>query len=176
MRTLLAATLSVLALIASPVQADFSIGGSAGYVEVEGDADDLDFDGSDVGFKVFGRYMFNEGFGIEGGYIDFGEPDEDVLGQNLAIDANGWNLFLVGNLPLSNSFDLFAKAGAVHWDADSIIDGIEVGSDDGTDLALGGGLRWNLSESLSFRGEVDWYDVDDIDQAWMASVGLEIRF
>ena len=72
--------------------------------------------------------------------------------------------------------NVFAKAGVVAWEADSIIDGFLVNADDGTDLALGFGARWNSSESFGIRAEVDWFDIDEADSLWMASVGFELRF
>jgi OOP family OmpA-OmpF porin len=166
-----------LALAATSANADpgFSIGASAGYVTVADSDSTVEFDGNDVGYKFYGTYMFNNYFGLEGGYVDFGAPDTDVSGSNLSIEATGWNGYLIANLPLGNTFDLFAKAGAVKWDADSFIDGIAVDSDDGSDLALSGGARLNIG-SLGIRAEIDWYDIADTDKAWMASVGLEFRF
>jgi hypothetical protein len=98
-------------------------------------------DASDTGYKLFGRYMFNNGFGIEGGYIDFGKPDDDFLGQTAQIDAEAWSLYGVGALGLSDNFDLFAKAGFISWEADSLLNGVPVGFDDGEDLALGIGAK-----------------------------------
>jgi hypothetical protein len=48
--------------------------------------------------------------------------------------------------------------------------------DDGTDLAISGGLRWNITDNIGVRAELDWYDVSEADKAWMAGAGLEIRF
>jgi OOP family OmpA-OmpF porin len=120
--------------------------------------------------------MFNNGFGIEGNYIDFGKPDDNILGQIARIDAEAWTLYGVGSLGLSDTFDLFAKAGVVSWEADSLIDGVRVGVDDGEDLALGIGAKLNFSESLGLRTEFEWFDIDDADAVWMASIGLELRF
>jgi hypothetical protein len=86
------------------------------------------------------------------------------------------SLYGVGALGLSDSFDLFAKAGVVSWEADSLIDGIPVDADDGEDLALGIGASFNANETFGLRAEFDWFDVDDADAVWMASVGFEIRF
>ena len=121
-----------LALTATSANADsgFSLGASAGYVTIADSDATVDFDGNDVGYKVFGSYMFNNFFGLEGGYVDFGAPDTDILASNFSIEATGWNAYLVGNLPLGDTFDLFAKAGAVKWDADSFIDGINVDTDE----------------------------------------------
>jgi len=178
MKILLVATTTALCMTAGIASADsgFTVGASAGYSKIKDSEGGLSFDANDIGWKAFGTYMFTNGIGIEGGYVDFGKPDASIFGSNLAIDAGGWNLYAVGSLPLSERFDLFAKAGAIRWDADSIVDGVNVGSDSGTVLALGLGGRWNISDSLGFRSEFDWYDVSEADSVWMVSVGLEFRF
>jgi OOP family OmpA-OmpF porin len=172
------ATSLCLIILAGTASADdgFSLGASYGYVNIEDSDQDFSFDATDTGYKLFASYTFRNGFGIEGGYIDFGKPDDDILGQIARIDADGWNLYGVGNLGLSDSFDLFAKAGVVSWEADSLIDGVQVGADDGEDLALGIGARFNSGGALGLRAEFEWFDIDDADAVWMASVGIEFRF
>ena len=93
-----------------------------------------------------------------------------------SIDAEAWSLYGVGELELSDSLDLFAKAGVISWEADSLIDGVPVDVDDGEDLALGIGAKWNSSGALGLRAEFEWFDIDDADAVWMASVGFEFRF
>ena len=168
-----------LAILSSPiVHADerLSLGASIGYVNIENDDPGFEFDANDTGYKFFANYTFSNSLAIEGGYIDFGSPEDIVGGLPGEIDASGWNLYGVGNLPLSGDVNLFAKAGFVAWEADSIIDGFLVDTDDGTDLALGFGANWNTSESFGIRAAVDWYDIDEADSIWMASVGFELRF
>ncbi len=153
-----------------------AIGASAGYVNIEDSDPGFDFEANDTGYKLFASYQFSNNLGIEGGYIDFGKPDDVIQGLPGEIDASGWNLYGVGNLPLSDSVDLFAKAGIVSWDADSILDGVLVDTADGNDLALGIGARWNMGETFGVRAEADWFDIDEADSVWMASVGFELRF
>ena len=178
MKNLVITSLVLFIFAAGNAVADpgFSLGASVGYTKVEDSDPDFAFDASDTGYKVFGAYTFNNNFGIEGGYIDFGAPSDDILGLTGKIDARGWNLYGVGNLPLSQSFDLFAKAGVVSWDADSFVNGLPVDTDDGTDLALGIGARLNVGSSLGIRTEFDWFDISDADQVWMVSLGVEFRF
>jgi OOP family OmpA-OmpF porin len=152
-----------------------ALGASYGYTQIDDSAGGLSLDASDTGYKLFGSYSFNNGLGIEGGYIDFGEPDDNILGQVARIDAAGWNLYGVGTLGLSESFDLFAKAGVVSWEADSILNGVRIARDDGEDLALGIGARFGMG-ALALRTEFEWFDISDADAVWMASVGLEFRF
>ena len=172
------ALLGLAALISTSAYADegLSLGASAGYVNIEDSEPGFDFEASDTGYKLFANYEFTNNLAIEGGYVDFGNPEDVVLGLPGEIDASGWNLYGVGNLPLSDSVDLVAKAGIVNWEADSIIDGILVDTEDGTDLALGFGARWKMGDAFGFRAEVDWFDIDEADSVWMASVGFELRF
>jgi len=59
-------------------------------------------------------YQFNQYAAIEGGYSQFGEgkssiPNVDTMKTNL----RGFGFDVKGIMPVSNQFDLFAKAGAV---------------------------------------------------------------
>jgi len=166
-----------LTLLAGAASADegLALGASYGYAKIDDSDSGLSFDGSDSGYKLFANYTFANGFGIEGGYVDFGSPDDNILGQVASIDASGWNLYGVGTLGLSDGFDLFAKAGVVSWEADSVLNGIRIDKDDGNDLALGIGAKFG-SGSLGLRTEFEWFDISDADAVWMASIGLEFRF
>ena len=172
------ATSLCLMILGSTVNADegLSLGASYGYANIKTSDQDFTFDAADSGYKLFGTYMFSNGFGIEGGYTDFGAPDDDILGQVASIDAEAWSLYGVGALGLSESFDLFAKAGVISWDAESKVFGVPVDVDDGQDLALGIGAKFNTSGSLGLRAEFEWFDIDDADAVWMASVGFEFNF
>lgn len=177
MKKIAVTLLGLAALISSSAWAEgLSLGASVGYVNVEDNEPGFDFEANDTGYKLFANYEFSSRLAIEGGYIDFGKPTDSFQGLSGQIDASGWNLYGVGNLPLSDGVDLFAKAGIVNWNADSIIDGVQVDNADGNDLALGFGARWKATESLGIRAEADWFDIDEADSVWMASIGFELRF
>ena len=178
MKKFTVALLGLSALCAASANADegLTLGASVGYVNVEDSDPGFDFDATDTGYKLFANYEFSNRLAIEGGYIDFGKPEDQFPGFFGQIDASGWNLYGVGNLPLSDGVDLFAKAGIVAWEADSIIDGVLVDTEDGNDLALGFGAHWNANQAFGLRAEVDWFDIDEADSVWMASVGFELRF
>jgi OOP family OmpA-OmpF porin len=177
MKKITVALLGFAVFLTAPAFAEgLSLGASVGYVNIEDSEPGFDFEANDTGYKLFASYEFSNHLGIEGGYVDFGEPNDQFQGFRGEIDASGWNLYGVGNLPLTDGVDLFAKAGIVSWNADSIIDGILVDTDDGNDLALGFGARWNVNESFGFRAEADWFDIDEADSVWMASIGFELRF
>lgn len=101
----------------------FYLGAGIGHASVgnlEQDDDELSFDGDDLGFKLFAGYNFGLipflELAVEGGYIDFGKPDDVIEDTRVELDLDG--LTLVGLVGLKlGPVDLFAKAGAISWDA-----------------------------------------------------------
>lgn len=168
---------AILSLLAGNAFAQgFTAGASIGYAKIEDSESGLSIDANDTGFKIFGAYNFNENWGVEAGYIDFNKPSTNVLGTDLAIEANGFDVYGVGMLPAGEDFDLFGKVGVIAWDAKGFVDGVESGDDSGTDLALGIGARWKSSGAFGIRGEWEWFNISDADTVWMFSLGAELRF
>ncbi|HSD69648.1 MAG TPA: outer membrane beta-barrel protein [Woeseiaceae bacterium] len=178
MRKAIAASVLLVALAAAPAFADkgFSAGASLGYSNVSIEESGASVDFNDVGYKIFGAYMFNDNWGIEGGWMDMGSMSEDVFGTEFELEVDGIDLFVVGSMPVSETFDLFGKAGMVSWDAKFSASGFGSGSDSGEDIAVGLGGRFNTSGGFGFRGEFEWFDIEDIDSAWLFSVGFEYSF
>jgi outer membrane immunogenic protein len=163
------------------------IGGSVGSVTVAVDIPDEDlgevfeFDESDFAWKAFGGYNFDLGvvdLAIEGGYVDLGAPSADLLGSEVELDINGWDVFGVLGVDIG-PVGVFAKAGMVSWDASASIDGFDAGSDDGSDPAYGIGARFALG-NLEIRGEYEMIDIDpedaDSEDVYMLSAGLVFNF
>ena len=178
MRKASAASVLLVALAAAPAFADkgFSAGAAVGYSSVSIEDSGVSVDFNDIGYKVFGAYMFNDNWGIEGGWMDMGSMSENVQGTEIELEVDGFDVFAVGAMPVSETFDLFAKAGIVSWDATVSATGFGESSDSGEDLALGFGGRFNTSGGFGFRGEFEWFDVEDVDSAWLFSVGFEYAF
>ena len=160
------------------------IGGSAGGASIESDfgsddppipdlPDSLDED--DTAFKVFAGYTFDlpvVDLGIEAGYVDFGAPEVDVLGNELSISTTALNLWGVVTLD-AGVIDLFAKLGYVYWDVETEILG-QSADTDGSDIGYGVGLGIGLGP-VRIRGEYELYDLDNFDVG-MLSAGIEFRF
>jgi hypothetical protein len=155
-----------------------------------------DFGGSDVSFNFVAGWMFNQNWGLEIGYIDFGQATDD-LGLPEAcstfgcssrqwtseVKRDGFQAFLIGSLPLSESVDLFGKAGVINWDAD--YEGYErselyasgfplppqnariSASDDGTDMAAGIGINLRTDSPFSLRADLSYYDFDKTDSVYV---------
>lgn len=176
--SVLIAALALTFMTSAALAEGFSVGASVGSskIEIDDSSSGIAFDGSDVGWKVFGKYMFNDNWGLEAGYVDFGNPDDNIMGVDIDIEADGIAAFLIGSYPASESFDLFGKAGYVFWDAEISSPGVPSESDDGSDLALGIGAAFNTSDTFSILGEWEWFDISDSDTVWMLSVGIEVGF
>lgn len=161
----------------------FYVGGSAGGASIEADFGNTppipgvpsSLDEDDTAFKVFGGFMFDLPLielGVEAGYVDFGEPEIDILGNELSLSTTGYNLWGIAAIE-SGPVDLFAKLGYFSWELDAEILAAS-DSADGSDLGYGAGIAFSLG-SLQVRGEYEVYDLDDFDVA-MLSVGLVYRF
>ena len=183
------------ALISAPASAEFYLGASAGESTLETsdtfDGEEYDFEASDTHFKVFGGYMFNEYFGVEAAFLDLGALDDRVGFDGgeagpLAIDADadftGIAAEVVGQYPIGD-FDLFAKVGVISYELDGDLtlsdsDGVlerESFSVDGEELIYGVGARYNFGQ-IGVRAEYEVVDADDIDDAFVWSIGVEYSF
>ena len=172
---------SFVALAPAESQAGGYIGGSLGQAYIEVDAGTpavpQTFDENDFGFKAFAGYEFNLvaiTLGLELDYVDFGAPAGDVAGTQFEVEADGIAGFGTAGFDLG-PLDIYGKYGMVSWDASISIDGIDAGSDDGTDPAYGVGVKFGVGP-LEVRGEYEIYDLADSEDVTMLSVGLVWRF
>jgi OOP family OmpA-OmpF porin len=87
--------------------------------------DRTSFDDSDVGFGIVGGYRLNRYLAFEGGYVDLGEvvleshatgtfpEDNGALDINVESHTSGFTASVLGTLPLSRDWELFARGGAL---------------------------------------------------------------
>ena len=174
------AILFAAALLALPVlpavAADngFYLGGSIGQANLK--IEDLsngistaDFNADDTAYKLIAGMRPLDWLGLEAAYVNFGKPEDTVLGEKLKADGDGITAFAVGFLA-TGPVDLFAKVGLISWDS-KIAGGFD---DSGTDLAYGAGAQFRVL-GLSIRAEYEKFDISDVDLD-MISVGLTYTF
>ena len=94
----------------------------------------------------------------------------------ITTELDGWNAFVVGKLPIA-FVDLFAKVGVISYDIDVNLDpdADDNFSSSGEDVAYGIGAQVNLG-SLGIRAEAERFDVSDIDDLYLLTVGLNFTF
>ncbi len=150
----------------------FSVGASAARATV-GVKDTLaNVDGDADGWRVFGRYMFSNNFGIEGGYSAFGTPDDNSLPSGWEVESNSFDLYAVGAYPVTESLDLFGKIGAAAWKTEIEESEISESSTNSVDLAVGIGGEFDLTKKFAIRGEFEWFDEDAPVKSMMSLSGV----
>lgn len=147
-----------------------------------------------TGYKLFGGYQITPNIGVEGGYFDLGKTGytaTTVPAGTLSGDMRlkGLNLDLVGTLPLAGKLsalgrvgvtsirasDNFSAAGAVRMPYANASP-----SQRSTNLKVGLGLMYDITDSLAVRAEAERYRLKDAvgnrGHADLYSVGLIYRF
>ncbi|MBE9561090.1 MAG: outer membrane beta-barrel protein, partial [Proteobacteria bacterium] len=106
--------LAVPAVVSAGADSGFYIGAGVGDASVK----DGDFDASDSAYKIFGGYNIGfiplVDFAVEASYVDFGNPSTSAGN----VEVTGLNAFGLAGLSFG-PFGIFAKAGAISWNADS---------------------------------------------------------
>ncbi len=130
-------------------------------------------DKQDASYKVFGGYQFNPYFGMELGYFNLGEfgfkststPSGTLDGR---IKLTGMNIDLVGAMPMNDQLSFIARVG-VHnaraQDSFTSTGAVVVTNPNPekreTNYKAGFGFAYKFSPSMSLRGELERYRVND---------------
>jgi hypothetical protein len=152
----------------------FYVGGSVGRTAIDINASNFSSSGS--AWKAFGGYIIDlpvVDFAVEASYADFGSQSDSIQGQTASVDATGLTAFGVAGLDFG-VVGAFAKVGMVRWDGKATLGGVS-SSDSGSDPAYGVGLRFNVS-SVEIRGEYERFDIQDLNNVNMVSLGILWRF
>jgi outer membrane protein with beta-barrel domain len=159
------------------VQPGFYMGAGFGSTKIDDDGfDDIDFDDSDVGFKLFGGYSFNQNFAIEATYFDLGEASGSLgFGDTFDVGISGFGVSAVGVLPLSDTFSLFGKLGYATYDIDAHVELAGVGSGNASesesDMTFGAGAAMSFGQ-FEARAEFEAINVDGGDANMISLSGL----
>ena len=147
-----------------------------------------------TGYKLFGGYQFSPNLGVEFGFFDlgrFGYAAHTVpLGAlNGDIRLKGMNLDLVGTLPLFGKLSALGRVGVASVRANDAFSASGAAhvpyananpSQRSTNLKVGLGLAYAVTDSLSLRLEAERYRLNDAvgnkGHADLLSVGLVYYF
>ena len=173
-----AASAMTLAFLAIPALADESgtyIGISTGQMNVR-DRDELSgfrIDSDDNAFKAILGWRANF-LAFELNYVDFGQPTQTLFGRQVQLEAQGIDAFVILSKRIA-LLDLYAKVGALVWDAEASVEGLGSAKKDGSDFAFGGGAQL-IFGALAIRAEYEQFMIKDIDDMNLVSVGLTWQF
>lgn len=125
----------------------------------------------EIGLQLGLGHEFNRNIAVEGHYVYLGESRYER--SDYRIKGSGLSAAVVGQLPITPKFALTGQLGVLFWKFSG--QGRLRGSDSGTDLYPGIGLRYQFDRKLSLRAAYDMYQQDD-DDISLLSVGLNYRF
>jgi len=158
---------------------DAYVGASIGNARLDDNFDGLGIDTDADAYRYFGGIQFSDAFGIEAGYLNFGDFSESVdLGGLLSrtdITGDGWTLGGTLALPLSENLSLFGKGGVFFWDADISVDGFTIDTTGDENPYYGGGLKLDLGDNFSLTGDWTIYEFDVLETD-VISLGFNYRF
>lgn len=127
----------------------------------------------DASYKVFGGYQINPNFGVEAGYFSLGEFGfKSTTNPTGTLDArykiDGMNVDLVGTMSLNNQLSLIGRIGIHNARTRDTFRGTGAvvvtnpsPETSDTNYKAGFGFAYKFSESMSLRGELERYRVND---------------
>lgn len=146
-------------------------------------------DDKDTAYRIGVGYQFNQNFGLEANYVDFGTFDVSatVLGVPVTADADAdaFQLSATGTLPINESFAIIGKLGMARTsvDASASAPGVTVtASDNSTELTYGIGVKYNINKTMAVRAQYEDFGKvgDDAttgkSKLTLLSVGLTFGF
>ena len=158
---------------------DLYVGASIGNARLDDNFDGFEIDTDADAYRFLGGIQFGDTFGIEAGYLNFGDFTETVdLGGLLSrtdISGDGWTLGATLALPLSQNLSLFGKGGVFFWDADISVDGFTIDTPGDDNPFYGGGLKLDLGDNFSLTGDWTVYEFDIVETD-VISLGFNYRF
>jgi hypothetical protein len=158
-KTILTAT-AVAALLAVPAIAQAQVYGNVGYASVAVDEADVT-----VGL-IQGRLgvQMNPYFAVEA-EAGFGISDDSVAGVDVEMKYE-IGAYVVGKVPVSESFDIFARVGYVSYEVEASAGGFTAAGT-GSDAAYGVGVQGFFTANDGVRA--DWTSYGGDANVWSLS-------
>jgi OOP family OmpA-OmpF porin len=165
--------------LAAHADVDAYVGGSIGNARLDDNFAGFGINADTDAYRFFGGIQFSDTFGVEAGYLNFGDFTESVdLGGLLSrtdISGDGWTLGATLALPISQNLSLFGKGGVFFWDADISVDGFSIDTPGDENPYYGGGLKLDLGDNFSLTGDWTVYEFDVLETD-VISLGFNYRF
>lgn len=125
-------------------------GNYGGFKSRGGDFDDdRDLVEAVAGWQIT-RYL-----AVEGNYIDFGKYGN----RTASAEVDGYGAAVVGSLPISNSFSIYAKGGHFWWDGSVEVLNVEHSQDDES-WFYGVGALFSINDAIGVTAEYKRYDIE----------------
>lgn len=151
-------------------ESDFSLNNGTGLFSSED---------HDTSYNIYAGSYFNQNFGFELGYTDFGK----IGRAGGSTKADGVNFSLVGRIPLGSSFNLLGKLGTTYGRTEvssALGSGVQPGSENGFGWSYGVGAEYVFNSQWSAVLQHDAYDLKFVgsgrDRISATTLGFRYRF
>lgn len=126
-------------------------------------------DETDTGYKVFGGYRIHRNFAVEFGYARLGKfgfngTTTPAATVSTMIKNSGWNIDLVGILPIQHGFSLLGRVGGYYNETKTTTDASGAlvpnnpsAKERATNIKFGGGVQYDFSPTFGVRAEWERY-------------------
>lgn len=142
-----------------PYEAGFwgHVGLSLGRSEIDANCFGGACDDRDNAWRVFGGGRFNNTFGGEIGFVDFG----DFSRGNGRTEARGLDLAVTAGWPIATNTSVFGKLGMIYarGEVSGTAAGLQTGRESGWGPRLGVGAQIGLTQNWAIRADWDRYRV-----------------
>lgn len=152
--------------------AEIYFGASLGLNSInKNDAEFFDIEDESTVFETMVGVRLIDVLALEGSYLNLGDFRDYYYETDL--NFSGLTLSAKALLPLGPQMDLYAKVGAFFWSLEEQYRGDYELVDDGTDLFVGGGALFHLTDNLDLNLE---YKSMEMDKLRSGAVTAGIRF
>lgn len=176
---MVAAALAAMLPTAALADSGPFVAASIGRADLSEDFDGFDVDTDATAYRISAGWRFNDYIAVEGGYHNFGRFKQtlDIAGTltDVSLQADGFTLGGIANLPVGDRVSLFVRAGSFFWDGDAAINGATTATPADTNFYFGAGARVALSGGLSATADLSRYDLDGTSSG-VYSVGFAFLF
>lgn len=180
-------------MAAAPAPADndvagFYVNGNVGYGHVDVDISDIDLPGVKIERNSFAwsanvGYQFNKYIAVEGGYMMLPYIKVSADGDSIKLHTNAGVLVAKGMYPISDKFDVFAKAGIAYLSHSVSVSAgassASVSANDGTVEPVAGlGVDYNITPKVAVTAQaITTIKTDDnFPATYTGLVGLSYKF
>jgi OOP family OmpA-OmpF porin len=168
-RTPVLLAVALAAAAALPAHAEgFYAGGSLGTTDWQADSiRGVPEDRSGAAGKLYGGWQFHPNFSLEAGAVTLGRFGPDARANGAFVDG-------VGKWTFADRWLALGRLGVSSMRMKALGE-----TDRGTNLKVGLGVQYDLSQTTAVRGEWERYRLDTFggkDDADMYSIGVQVAF
>lgn len=132
-------------------------------------------------YKLQAGYQIDRNWAVEGGYLGSNNSNYSASGGNLpgtvtsSASVSGWNLTAVGMLPLADKFSLLGKLGVADMQESATAQAAGFSastSGSKTDLTYGLGVKYDFTNAVFARLDLDSYNIGNSNSSRRSTVGM----